>query len=105
MKDEVQMVHCLNMNTNCEFFLYEEDYKANQKDMKFINYVNECDVVERKAKKKPADLDIHQFNKTKLIEVAKEMGVKVSTAMTVGKIKEAILDHKALVADDDIEEI
>ena len=47
--------------------------------------------------------DIHQMTKARLLEEARKFpGLKVSTAMTVGKIKDAILDYTAANAEDNV---
>jgi hypothetical protein len=75
--------------------MWEDLLEVFEAEYRFIKWV-EAETVEAK----PAAVDIHQLNKTSLIEEARKLGIKVSDRMTVVKLKEAILDFKAINEED-----
>ena len=91
-----------NIDTGVEFNLTESDYNTFKSLFIFKGWVDDSQVVDEKSEP-VAQTDIHQMNKAALIKEAKKLKLQVSDKMTVAKLKEAILDHKASLDDDVVE--
>lgn len=104
-----------NIETGVHFYLLEDEFELFKKNFIFHGWVGEDVWNDRyvdpdsanttAVKRFTAEDDIHQMNKTDLIKEAHKLGLKVSNVMTVGKLKEKILDHKASIADDPEEDL
>ena len=96
----MKMVSVQNIDTGVDFILKESDYKVFKKEFLFKGYVEQ----EPDVKPEPVSLrDINQWNKTKLVEVGKELGLEVTDKMTNQKLKDAITDYQDSQEDDIVE--
>lgn len=93
----VKLASVENLNTGVDFLVRPDVYENFKTTFLFKGWIETEPIV----KPEPVALrDIHQMNKVALLKEANKMGLQVSDKMTVGKLKEAILDYSNSHDDD-----